>query len=74
LIQNLGLLGCIKRVKHSKYGLISKALLKWFTPLRSSRPYIAINGEIFRPKATEFARKLNELEDNNDIDLNWINR
>ena len=66
--------GCIKRVKDSKYGLTPKALVEWFASLRSSRQYIATNREILRSKTTEFARKLNELEDKNDIDVNWINR
>ena len=65
---------CIKRVKHTKQGLTYKALLKYFTSLRSCRPDISINGEILWSKATEFARKLNELKDKNDIGLNQIYR
>lgn len=45
------------------------------TGMRNDRADVPINGEILRTKATNLARKLNEIENEDDeIDMNWINR
>lgn len=66
--------GNLKRMKTLKFMQTSKALLEWFTIMRTEQPSISINGEILRQKANKFAEELKEKEGDQEIDINWINR
>lgn len=66
--------GKTKRVKVSKFENTSTALTHWFTGMRTNKPGIPISGEVLRQKATQFARQLDELAQDKEIDMNWVNR
>lgn len=74
LVMSANLSANIKRFKTSRFPATEKALLEWFAGIRNARPDLAISGEMLRVKATELARSLNELSDQDEIDLNFINR
>ena len=42
--------------------------------MRSERPDLPISGEILRQRAIKFAVQLDELNDIENIDMNWINK
>lgn len=69
-----GLSSSIKRVNYSQFELTNKALYKWFAAMRNSRPDISINTEMLRIKANELSKDLNEINDGQVIDINWVNR
>jgi len=64
----------IKRIKHSQYELTNKALFEWLTGIRNSRPDISVTGDMLKITANEFAKELNEICHDKEIDINWINR
>lgn len=64
----------IKRLKTTKFDKTSTALLQWFTASRATNPELPISGEMLRQKATHFARELNELDAQGEVDMNWISR
>lgn len=71
---NFSVAGVIKRLKTSKYEKTAQELFQWFTDMQTSRTHAPINDEIIKLQATELVRKLGELTNDKEFDMNWIYR